>query len=78
MTPDDNRPDARCAVLTPKKWILSVMQEGRWKSKRMPMRMGKRLWQREVGWREQRKPKDATMRAKCINDAALILRGLIQ
>ncbi len=40
--------------------------------------MGKGLWQREVGWREQRKPKDATMRAKCINDAALILRGLIQ
>ena len=27
---------------------------------------------------KQRKPKDATMRAKCINDAALILRGLIQ
>jgi hypothetical protein len=26
----------------------------------------------------QRQPKDATMRAKCINDAALILRGLIQ
>jgi hypothetical protein len=40
--------------------------------------MGKRLWRREEGWREQRKPKDATMRAKCINDAALILGGLIQ
>lgn len=23
ITPDDNRPDARCAVLTPKKWLLS-------------------------------------------------------
>src|SRR5229473_1067500 len=25
MTPDDNRPDARCAVLTHKKWILSKL-----------------------------------------------------
>jgi hypothetical protein len=31
-----------------------------------------------MGWREQQKPKDATMRAKCINDATLILWGLIQ
>jgi len=43
---------------------------------------GKRLWQRVVGWRGQRKPRaaeadDATMRAKYINDAAPILRGLI-
>jgi hypothetical protein len=34
--------------------------------------------QREVGWREQRKPKGATMRAKCIGEAAFILWGLIQ
>ena len=31
-----------------------------------------------LGWRVRRKPKDATMWAKCINDAAPILRGLIQ
>jgi hypothetical protein len=30
------------------------------------------------GWREPRKLKDATMRAKCISDAAFILRDLIQ
>jgi hypothetical protein len=34
--------------------------------------------QGEVGWREQRKPEDTTMRASCINDAALILRDRIQ
>ena len=40
--------------------------------------MGKRFWQRDVGFRAQWKSKDATMRDKCMNDAALILRGLIQ
>lgn len=27
-------------------------------------------WRRGAGWPGRRKPKDATMRAKCINDAA--------
>ena len=44
-----------------------------------PAKRSSRQIEEVVDWSELlTTPKDATMRAKCINDAALILRGLIQ
>jgi hypothetical protein len=58
--------------------LASVMQAGRWKSTRMPMRYGEEALAARGAMARAAEAQDATMRAKCINDAALILRGLIQ